>query len=398
MALAIFLALQARGVDLQHDVGVSSGYFAASDANVDDGWVTNFNWEVHTGSKLAFRFTLGTIETDFVEEIICGESDCTDAFDNDGDGSINEMEDLWKDIDFNIKWYVTMSLVARGQRKRFNPHVLVGLGAYKIDPVLAPGDDPEDAQVFHFGPHAGFGASLRVGENWTFPFDAQMHWVIDKRLEDLGVTLTAGARLRNPSSFFDEKYFEIGGGYFTGDGDNGIFLGIPVEEEIESGLAANLRLGGFFTKHWGLEGQLWGSTADFAATIDLGSSSISSSDDVNVMGLDASTVFRLNPSGKFNFLLLGGIGVIGSTESEIEGVDFELGIPGPDKEPVDLGSSLTLHLGAAAKIFLWENFYLRPDVRYLHVDGVDLDFDSGKESQLDYSVATVSAGWVFDNE
>lgn len=398
IALAMFSALQARGADLQHDVGVSSGYFAASDVNMEDGWVTNFNWEVHTGTKLAFRFTLGTIGTDFVEEMICGESDCTDAFDNDGDGSINEMENLWKDIDFNIKWYTTMSLVVRGQREWFNPHVIVGLGAYKIDPVLAPGDNPEDSQVFHFGPHAGFGASLRAGDNLSFPFDIQMHWVIDKRLEDLGVTITAGARLRNPSSLFDEGYFEIGAGYLAGDGDKGIFQGIPVEVEIENGSAGNLRFGGFFTKHWGLEGQLWGSFTEFTGIFDLGSSSISSSDDVNVMGLDVSTVLRLNSSGKFNFLLLGGIGAISRADTEVEGVDFDLGIPGPDKEPVDIGSSLTLHLGAAAKIFLRENFYLRPDVRYLYVDGIDLDFDSGKKSQLDYSVATVSAGWAFDNK
>jgi hypothetical protein len=194
MALAMFLALQARGADLQHDVGLSGGYFAASDVNIDDGWVANFNWEIHTGSKLALRVTLGTFGTDFVKKLTCAESDCTDEVDNDDDGSIDEMEDARKDIDFNIKWYGTLSMVIRGQRKRFNPHILVGLGAYKLDPVLSPSDDPEDSQVFHFGPHAGFGASLRAGDKWSIPLDVQMHWVIDKRLVDLGVTITAGLR------------------------------------------------------------------------------------------------------------------------------------------------------------------------------------------------------------
>jgi hypothetical protein len=171
IALAMFLALQARGADFQHDVGLSGGYFAASDANIEDGWVTNFNWEVHAGSKLAFRVTLGTIGTDFTDEALAG-----------------------REIDFNIKWYGTLSMVLRGQRKRFNPHVLIGLGAYKLDPVMSPDDNPEDSQVFHFGPHAGFGASLRAGEKWSIPLDVQMHWVIDKKLQDLGVTITAGLR------------------------------------------------------------------------------------------------------------------------------------------------------------------------------------------------------------
>jgi hypothetical protein len=196
MALAMFLALQARGADLQHDVGLSIGYFAASDVNLEGGWAANFNWEVHADTKLAFRFTLGTIETDFVKDMVCAESDCTDGLDNDLDGSIDEMEDANKDVDFNIKWYGTASMVVRGQRKRFNPYALVGLGAYKLDPVIAPGDDPEAAQVFHFGPHLGFGASLRVNDKWDIPFDVQMHWVIDKRLEDIGVVMTAGLRRR----------------------------------------------------------------------------------------------------------------------------------------------------------------------------------------------------------
>ena len=173
IALAMFLALQARGADLQHDLGLSGGYFVASDDNIDDGWVANFNWEVHTEKKLAFRFTFGTIETDFKEEALAG-----------------------REIDFNIKWYGTMSMVLRGQRERLNPHVIIGLGAYKLDPVMAPGDDPEESQVFHFGPHMGFGVSLRAGDKWSIPIEVQMHWVIDKKLVDLGAFLTVGLQRR----------------------------------------------------------------------------------------------------------------------------------------------------------------------------------------------------------
>jgi hypothetical protein len=141
--------------------------------------------------------------------------------------------------------------------------------------------------------------------------------------------------------------------------------------------------------------------------------------EVDITGFDGSIVYCPNPSRKINFLLLGGLGLM-STEL------FE-GARGT--------GTFTLHVGAAAKIFLTDRLYIRPDVRYLsvgesiqccplrYVNSIDLDFDvygldlieGAKEylednsdfdvsgpgfdfdetHSLNFTTATVSIGWVF---
>jgi hypothetical protein len=54
--------------------------------------------------------------------------------------------------------------------------------------------------------------------------------------------------------------------------------------------------------------------------------------------------------------------------------------------------SLTLHLGVAARISMTDYLYIRPDVRYVYIDGVDLGFDN--RSYLNAFTASVSLGWL----
>ncbi|UCF80482.1 MAG: outer membrane beta-barrel protein [Acidobacteriota bacterium] len=157
-------------------------------------------------------------------------------------------------------------------------------------------------------------------------------------------------------------YVEGGAGYFLGDGASGTFLGQPARAEIENSLMVGGRGGMFFTNNWGLEGWLAYSPAEVTRSASALGSGI---DDMAILFLDASAVYCLNPSGEKNVLLLGGIGYM---QARIEGFNSQ--------------SSPTLHLGAAAKLFRTESFYIRPDVRYLYVDGVDFGFDGGKKNQL----------------
>jgi hypothetical protein len=98
---------------------------------------------------------------------------------------------------------------------------------------------------------------------------------------------------------------EGGAGYFLGDGASGTFLGKPARAEIENSLMAVVRGGRFFTKNWGLEGQLAYSPSEVtrsASTLGFGT------DDMNILFLDASAVYCFNPSGEKNVFVLGGIG------------------------------------------------------------------------------------------
>jgi hypothetical protein len=164
-------------------------------------------------------------------------------------------------------------------------------------------------------------------------------------------------------------HIEGGLGYYIGDS-----VDIYTEKfEIESDFLINVRGGAFFTEHWGLEGQLW--RADTEATLSgpmtrfLFGGDISG--DVTVWGLDASAVYCTNPAGKHNFFVVGGAGYF-SAEDEAD----------------DDEGSFTLHLGAAGRINVTDNFYVRPDARYLYVnDIVDESFNN--------FLITVNVGWVF---
>ena len=169
-------------------------------------------------------------------------------------------------------------------------------------------------------------------------------------------------------------YVEGGAGYFLGDGASGTFLGKPARAEIENSLMVGGRGGVFFTKNWGLEGQFAYSPAEVTRSASALGSGI---DDMGILFLDASAVYCPNPSGEKNVLVLGGIGYM---QTRIEGSNSQ--------------RSPTFHLGAAAKLFRTENFYIRPDVRYLSVDGIEFGFDDGKKSQLNSFALSLTIGWV----
>jgi opacity protein-like surface antigen len=169
---------------------------------------------------------------------------------------------------------------------------------------------------------------------------------------------------------------EGGAGYFFGDDASGTFLGKPARAEIENSIMAGVRGGVFFTENWGLEGQLAYSPVEVTRSASaLGSGT----DDRGILFLDASAVYCLNPSGEKNVLVLGGIGYM---QTRIEGSNSQ--------------RSPTFHLGAATKLFRTENLYIRPDVRYLYVDGVEFGFDDGKKSQLNTFVLSLTIGWASD--
>ncbi|UCF80486.1 MAG: porin family protein [Acidobacteriota bacterium] len=167
----------------------------------------------------------------------------------------------------------------------------------------------------------------------------------------------------------DTAHLEGGLGYYVGDS-----VDIYTEEfEIESDLLINVRGGWFFTERWGLEGQLW--RADTEATLSgplttfLFGGDISG--DVTVWGLDASAVYCTNPAGKHNFLVVGGVGY---SSAEDEAGDDE--------------GSLTLNLGVAGRINVTDNFYVRPDARYLYVNDI-------MDESFNNFLITVNVGWVF---
>jgi hypothetical protein len=129
-----------------------------------------------------------------------------------------------------------------------------------------------------------------------------------------------------------------------------------------------------------MEGQVWYSPSD----LDFEFPGVSDSFDIDIWGLDASIVLCLNPSGKYNFLALGGIGYLNG--------DIDLNIPGVDSSESE--DSTTLHVGAAGRIDVTDFLYVRPDARYFYVEGFDL-FGSGKESRLDFFMLSVNVGFVF---
>jgi hypothetical protein len=230
-------------------------------------------------------------------------------------------------------------------------------------------------------------------------------------------------------------YLEGGFGYFSGDSDGQTkvetqsiedpgpppvlidveLYGIKIEAEVDNGYLLNFRVGRFFAKRWGVESLMWFSPTEIAGSakadiIDVSepeSSKFTDAVEVDITGVDGSLVFCPNPSGRFNILLLGGIGLL-STEL------FE-GSRG--------SGTHTLHLGAAARIFFTDRFYVRSDVRYLRASGLDLSFYENKldpikrseeyiedesdfnvdgsafdfegTSQLTFTTATVSFGWAF---
>lgn len=248
-------------------------------------------------------------------------------------------------------------------------------------------------------------------------------------------------------------YLEGGTGYFFGDSDSEVKADteiivtdpgpppvevetkykIEAEAKIENGYPINFRVGRFFSKHWGVESLLWFFPTELTGSVGVDGVAVTAgtgearpygkgftdSVEVDMAGFDGSVVYCPNPSRKINFLLLGGLGLM-STEL------FE-GSRGT--------GAFTLHVGAAAKIFLTDRLYIRPDVRYLsvgesirccpfrYINSIDLDFDvygldsierakeyledesdfdiSGpgfdfdETHSLNFTTATVSIGWVF---
>lgn len=177
-------------------------------------------------------------------------------------------------------------------------------------------------------------------------------------------------------------YVEGGVGFLVGDSDDGTdpILGYG-EARLESSPLIDFRFGGFFTEHFGMEGQVWYSPSDLEFEFqgaELGNL------DVDIWGFDASIVLCPNPSGEYNFLVLGGIGYLNG--------DIDLNIPGEDSSESE--DSTTLHVGAAGRINVTDNVYIRPDARYLYVEGFDL-FGSGKESRLNFFTISVNVGFIF---
>ena len=191
------------------------------------------------------------------------------------------------------------------------------------------------------------------------------------------VAMTALALIAAPASAevsTGAGCFEGGPGYFLGGSASGTFLGRPARAEIENSIAIVGRGGVFFTKNWGFEGQLAYSPAEVIRSASALGSSV---DNMAILFLDASAVYCLNPSGEKNVLVLGGIGYM---QTRIEGFNSQ--------------RSPTFHLGAAAKLFHAESFYIRPDVRYLYVDDVEFGFDDGKKNQLNSFVLSLTIGWT----
>jgi hypothetical protein len=208
-------------------------------------------------------------------------------------------------------------------------------------------------------------------------------------------------------------YFEGGLGHFSGDGDGKTktFPGEPPEKteyklevEVENDYLINLRVGRFFSKHWGVESLLWFSSTEFTGSVkeditvseeNVVSTKFTDGVEMDIAGIDGSIVYCPNPSGKFNVLLLSGVGLL-STEL------FE-GSRG--------SGAFTLHYGVAARIFFTDKLYIRSDFRYVDVNGLDLgvdvngldlgfdvsglglDFDG--TSPLTFTTTTVSIGCVF---
>jgi opacity protein-like surface antigen len=177
-------------------------------------------------------------------------------------------------------------------------------------------------------------------------------------------------------------YVEGGAGFLVGDSDDGTdpILGHG-EARIESSPTIGARFGGFFTEHFGMEGQVWYSPSDLEFEF---SGTVSDSLDIDIWGFDASIVLCPNPSGKYNFLVLGGIGYLNG--------DIDLNVPGEDSSESE--DSTTLHVGAAVDLFVTDDVYIRPDARYLYVEGFDL-FGLGKESRLDLFTISVNVGLMF---
>jgi hypothetical protein len=153
-----------------------------------------------------------------------------------------------------------------------------------------------------------------------------------------------------------------------------------------------------------VESLFWFSSTEFIGSVkeditdseeNVVSTKFTDSVEMDITGIDGSIFYCPNPSGKFNILLLGGVGLL-STEL------FE-GSRG--------SGTFTMHLGAAARIFFTDKLYIRPDFRYLDINGLDLgvdvngldlgfdvnslglDFDG--TSPLTFTTTTVSIGWVF---
>jgi opacity protein-like surface antigen len=179
----------------------------------------------------------------------------------------------------------------------------------------------------------------------------------------------------------DTWYIEGGAGFLVGDSDYGTdpILG-RVEAKIESSPTIGARFGGFFTRHFGMEGQIWYSPSDLDFEFQ---GAKSGSLDIDIWEFDASVVLCPNPSGKYNFLVLGGVGYLNG--------DIDLNIPGGGSESED---STTLHVGAAVDIFVTDDVYVRPDARYLYVEGFDL-FGLGEESRLNFFTISVNIGFLF---
>jgi opacity protein-like surface antigen len=189
-------------------------------------------------------------------------------------------------------------------------------------------------------------------------------------------------------------YLEGGLGYYISVSvsetfDDPLLGSIESESEIRNDVLINVRGGRFFTKRWGLEVQLWRAFTEVTGAADgwpfPGA-------DADVSGLDVSAVFCPNPTGKNNFLVVGGIGYVIVDFDLLPEVKEALKLLG--MTPGDGDSSLTLHLGAAGRINVTDSIYVRTDVRYLYVNGIDFGFPSG-DSQLNNFLITVNVGWVF---
>jgi hypothetical protein len=67
-----------------------------------------------------------------------------------------------------------------------------------------------------------------------------------------------------------------------------------------------------------------------------------------------------------------------------------------DVSGVEDEDSISLHLGAAARISMTNHFYFRSDVRYLYMSGIDFGFRG--DSKLNNFLITVNAGLVFGKQ
>ncbi len=197
------------------------------------------------------------------------------------------------------------------------------------------------------------------------------------RIALAGFSLILAALPTCADKFGDEvkgdAYFEVYGGYFSGDSEE---LD-KIKTKLEGDVTYGVRGGAFFLDHWGVEATLGFMESKIKKDVKPPAET-----DADMWLFEGTLFYAVNPHSSGVLTRGGGAGYV-NIDSKVEL---------PSEERPNEGA-FALHACASLRLKLTPHFYFRPDVRYRFIRDVQLG--AMEDKNLDTFEGALALGWKF---